>query len=1035
MTALPLTLLVNLYWLAPFLDYMHTFWLGSLLDESPLIHNADTSFVNVLRGLGQWGIFRGDEMGPWYTWAHMYVGGPFALLLWLPPLLGFAAPLLRRRSIALVFFLVLAAISIPLVVGYYHGAAGNAVTSPVYDVLYRFMPGFQMFRSAYKWIWPYEFAVAGLLALTVDTMERRIVYAPAVVSIVLTVLFGPVIFFKENHAALPLPPWMDRMSALESRAPAGRIAYFPGQYLESYDWIDQSYMIENALSDRPVVAGYMSGAPAEATHIALARAFKLARLGDRSAAGIFATLGVSAFVQRDDHRGNMDFAFVGSTVPTSSTLARDIITRVLGAVPIATDGALHLYRAAREPAPLMSLAAQPTVDGGTATTVAANAALSSTAPILSVDGLSAMQRAQVLSAFPLHGGNPEIRDLTVTASLPQSASAECGASACTAFLRTGGATRAFVAIQRDYPSSIGESFEFPDFDFSRIGGTLGPSALRIDGRRIRPFGAPDAVWRDFGSVRLGPGVHTLEVQGATPTAHALVALVPQRVLASVRESIVRNARLAASYRSDFYAGSPVVTVSVPRTGTYRVRAAPVAQFGAAPTYGRIGPAVSVAAPHLPLAGYDDAELALIPLGGITAMPTALMPRAWYRLADTFAWSRGGPVAWMTFASPATLAVYCPCAAPVHARLRFHALGGDATQHIVASVDGRPAAQFTLPATQPLDEPGRLPARSGVPRMVTLDLTLKPGANAIALRGAPRAAYMVAPDLAVETDASSSSGSVSDAHMDERGVRIYRLGIASLPLGGVPHIVGSLSPASGTQAWGITAVASGRRRFVRLYPVQSDGTFELQPAESLPNDASDRGKRLVGAWIAVVSHHDGATREPALEAHIGWALPPSSQRIPAPGSLRITIDGRAASGPLALSAGRHLVRSAGGRAIGSIEVVQLPVRRSPAPVALSMVRPSPVDVRVRVPSTSKPSLLVFNESFHPEWVARVADSGDSLVHVHANGYANGWLVPPSTAPRTIVLHFGAQRTFDATAIVSLLAFPLCIGVALMKRPAW
>ena len=69
----------------------------------------------------------------------------------------------RRRST----FMLATIVSVPIVVGYYHDALGDAVTTPIYDAFYRYFPGFQMFRFSYKWVAGVEFGISGLYALAV----------------------------------------------------------------------------------------------------------------------------------------------------------------------------------------------------------------------------------------------------------------------------------------------------------------------------------------------------------------------------------------------------------------------------------------------------------------------------------------------------------------------------------------------------------------------------------------------------------------------------------------------------------------------------------------------------------------------------------------------------------------------------------------------------------------------------------------------------------------------------------------------------
>lgn len=142
------TLVVNLYWIVPFVDYFRTVWLGGVLSESTAMHNAATSFANTLRGFGQWAIFVGDDDGPYYLWASSYVGITiYTVATWLFVALAFLGLCFRRNAgRGQTFLLLCCACSLPLVVGYYTGALGPAITSPIYGWLFTKVPFFQMFR-------------------------------------------------------------------------------------------------------------------------------------------------------------------------------------------------------------------------------------------------------------------------------------------------------------------------------------------------------------------------------------------------------------------------------------------------------------------------------------------------------------------------------------------------------------------------------------------------------------------------------------------------------------------------------------------------------------------------------------------------------------------------------------------------------------------------------------------------------------------------------------------------------------------------
>src|SRR4029077_20625947 len=99
-------------------------------------------------------------------WAASYASGLFGALLWFVPIVAISGIAFRRnqRPVTLVC-LIVAIVSVPLVVGYYHDELGQAVTTPIYDQFYRNFPGFQMFRFSYKWVAGVEFGLSGLFAL------------------------------------------------------------------------------------------------------------------------------------------------------------------------------------------------------------------------------------------------------------------------------------------------------------------------------------------------------------------------------------------------------------------------------------------------------------------------------------------------------------------------------------------------------------------------------------------------------------------------------------------------------------------------------------------------------------------------------------------------------------------------------------------------------------------------------------------------------------------------------------------------------
>ena len=94
---------------------------------------------------------------------------------------------------------------------------------------------------------------------------------------------------------------------------------------------------------------------------------------------------------------------------------------------------------------------------------------------------------------------------------------------------------------------------------------------------------------------------------------------------------------------------------------------------------------------------------------------------------------------------------------------------------------------------------------------------------------------------------------------------------------------------------------------------------------------------------------------------------------------------------------------------------------------------PEDARIELtvaPSTSS-AWLVLQQSWNAGWTAS-SDGTDLGPPVLVNGYANGWLLPPSELPRSITLEWAPQRTMNLALWFSLLAGVMVIGLLIWTR---
>ncbi len=346
-------ILINFYWLVPFVDYFRGVWLNGVLSEAPSMHNAATSFENVLRGLGHWATFVSFGGHAYFPWAATYKAGLFSALLWFVPIVALSGVAFKRNQRpTTLFFLIVTIVSVPLVVGYYHDALGDAITTPIYDALYRNFPGFQMFRFSYKWVAGVEFGISALYALAAYAIatslpeqlaklsashrERWAWLVPAVSVALVAVpilVFVPVLTKKMNYPGQVIPSWEYRESELVGKDSGHRVALFPTQFLEQFDWGNPEFYIEDSLIDRPMIYGLLGSEPSLGTDRWVRRAYRAAREGLPFAADMFRVLGVDTILQRDDFIPAIDFSSPGEWRFNTTTLTHDMLHRVIGAKP------------------------------------------------------------------------------------------------------------------------------------------------------------------------------------------------------------------------------------------------------------------------------------------------------------------------------------------------------------------------------------------------------------------------------------------------------------------------------------------------------------------------------------------------------------------------------------------------------------------------------------------------------------------------------------------------------------------------------
>ncbi|MBV9332758.1 MAG: hypothetical protein JO146_02000, partial [Candidatus Eremiobacteraeota bacterium] len=280
---------------------------------------------------------------------------------------------------------------------------------------------------------------------------------------------------------------------------------------------------------------------------------------------------------------------------------------------------------------------------------------------------------------------------------------------------------------------------------------------------------------------------------------------------------------------------------------------------------------------------------------------------------------------------------------------------------------------------------------------------------------------VAPDLTFTR--TGGTGTTAPATRDGTFTAV-RLGNPPAALTGDPDIMGTLSNTGSAGASIAVALQDrGTVRF-RIFPISRDGSFDINFLHAFPNDWSDTSLRVVGIWLLSRGTNPKVT-DLSYNLH---ALPGENLRRPQSlTSLPFKIDGKpVTSAPLYLTRGRHVVTSADKQVkIGLLttEPLTLPQTRD---FPLVWQRHSSTSVGVSVKSRTNPFLLVFNESYHPEWSATL--NGEVLPHVIVNGVANGWIVPSLPDGGEIALSFAGQQFYVISAAISVIALLIMITLA-------
>lgn len=246
------SVLLNLWWIAPFVYQISHTWLAGILSEPPTMHNMKSSYLEVFRQLGFWGFYSTNDKGvPYFSYYKLYTQNPIFIITTLSiPILSVSVLLLKKINYKIIFIFILMVISLPMVVGIY-----PSPTAKLYEWCYYHIPYFQMFRATNKFLIPISFSYVILLGIFTDNMLELIskrnmfkkIDSLYFKKLLVILLFGVIFInfypglsgkiFRPGYGYMAIPQyWFDAAKYLNLDRGNFRVLLFPDQYFPEYEW-------------------------------------------------------------------------------------------------------------------------------------------------------------------------------------------------------------------------------------------------------------------------------------------------------------------------------------------------------------------------------------------------------------------------------------------------------------------------------------------------------------------------------------------------------------------------------------------------------------------------------------------------------------------------------------------------------------------------------------------------------------------------------------------------------------------------------
>jgi hypothetical protein len=352
---------VSLYWFVPLINYASNAWWSQIFSEPLTMQNTGSSYTEVFRLLGFWGLYSGYRGQPYFVFSPQLVENSFLIVIsLLIPVLALAAVLFKPKDKIRLFFAFLLVICIPMAVASYPPNNPYEL-GKLYQWAYDHIPFFGVFRDNYKFVMPLALVYSTLLAFLVNDLlcpaskwSRKIfsfkkchfkISHIAVTLIILIIMInawpiytGSAISRTQTVDAVP-SYWYEASDWLNKAPGDGGVLLMPEQYFPVYTWGKKAGDVNVALFNRPqVFEETTSGAYYPFSQEALKATYS-AIVGNetRYAGKIMGLLGVEYVLQRND----VDWTYYNVQSPEE---VRTLLARQEGINLERSFGELDFYR-------------------------------------------------------------------------------------------------------------------------------------------------------------------------------------------------------------------------------------------------------------------------------------------------------------------------------------------------------------------------------------------------------------------------------------------------------------------------------------------------------------------------------------------------------------------------------------------------------------------------------------------------------------------------------------------------------------------